>query len=57
VVTVHQAKRLLLNAICCSIPGFHGASSKIIRNTIKEVGGVPECTINGSSMHYWDARD
>ena len=70
--TVHQAKRLLLNTICCCIPGFYGLSSKIIRNTIKEVGGIPECTIigsstktscenatliNGSSSHYWDARD
>ncbi len=70
--TVHQAKRLLLNTVCCCIPGFYGDSSKIIRNTIKECGGIPECTIigssnktscqnailiNGSTSHFWDARD
>jgi 2-methylcitrate dehydratase len=70
--TIHAAKRALLNTLACVIPGFYGDSSKIIRKTIAEVGGRPECTIigtsiktscenaaliNGSASHYWDSRD
>jgi 2-methylcitrate dehydratase len=70
--TIHEAKRSLINTLFCCIPGFYGDSSKIIRKTIAEVGGRPECSIigtsiktscenaaliNGSASHYWDARD
>ena len=45
---VEGAKRRVLDTIGCALGGYLGEPSKIIRQVVGEVGGIPECTIIGS---------
>jgi 2-methylcitrate dehydratase len=47
---VHAAKRTLLDTLACGVGASQGNSSKIVRNFVKEQGGVQESTVIGSRI-------
>lgn len=69
---VHEAKRLILDTLACALGGFAGAPSKIVRRTLRRLGGAPRATVigegtrtsaplavlaNGTMMRYLDHND
>ena len=46
---VNQAKLLLLDAIGCGYAAFDEIAAHAVLDTLKEVGGAPQCTVLGST--------
>ena len=47
---VNQAKLLVLDTIGCGFAAFEEESTHAVLNTLKEVGGAPQCTVLGSTV-------
>src|SRR5512139_3342984 len=47
---IHEAKKVVLDAVGCAIGAFPSQTSKIIQNIIKELGGPKESTVIGSGL-------
>ncbi len=45
---VDHAKRLVLDTLGCALSGYLREPCKIVRDTLIDIGGTPECTIIGS---------
>src|SRR6185295_4731670 len=46
---VNQAKLLLLDTIGCGFAAFEEESPSTMLDTLKEMGGAPQCTVLGST--------
>src|SRR3989442_3182812 len=46
---VDQAKLLLLDAIGCGYAAFDEVAAHAVLETLKEMGGAPQCTVLGST--------
>ncbi|MEX2643293.1 MAG: MmgE/PrpD family protein [Acetobacterales bacterium] len=47
--TVHQAKRMVLDSMACLLGGYTSRPAKIVRQTLRELGGNPTATVYGSA--------
>lgn len=69
---IREAKRLILDTLGCAFGGFAAEPSKIVRKTVRSLGGNPEATIigegrktscalatlaNGTMIRYLDNND
>lgn len=69
---VREAKRLVIDTLGCAFGGYAGEPSKIVRRTVRELGGREEATVigsgertsaplatfaNGTMMRYLDNND
>ena len=70
--TINEAKRLIIDTLACAFGGYASPPSKIVRETVRELGGTAEATIigsgnrtsctlatlgNGTMMRYLDNND
>jgi 2-methylcitrate dehydratase len=47
---VHEAKKVVLDALGCAIGAYPSETSRVIQNIIKELGGPKESTVIGSGL-------
>jgi 2-methylcitrate dehydratase len=47
---VNQAKLLLLDAIGCGFAAFEEDAARVMLDTLKDMGGAPQCTVLGSTI-------
>ncbi len=69
---IHQVRRITLDTLACAYGACHGEPARIVRDTVRALGGVAECTligstektsctlatlVNGTLMRYLDGND